>query len=240
LTTYFAERSRDELAAEVEAGFAFQHPQQDLAREHVDAHRRHERQVVVVRGKRRAWWNAAADLLQPWRLGLLLERDDLPVALEPEDAHLRRRLRVDRLRRDRHVGFVCLVRVDELAVVHAIQMVAGKDQVVLRLVLREVPGRLTDRIRRALIPVRIVRRLLGRKDLDEPAGESIESIGIGDVAVERGRVELRQDVDAADVRMEAPADRDVDQSIFAADRDGRLRSRRGQRKQPGDPDHRQG
>jgi hypothetical protein len=43
---------------------------------------------------------------------------------------------------DRDVGALRAVRVDELAVVHPVEMIAGEDQVVLRRVLREVPGRL--------------------------------------------------------------------------------------------------
>ena len=63
------------------------------------------------------------------------------------------------------------VRVDELAVVHPVQVVAGQDEVVVGVVLREVARRLADGIGRALVPVRIVGGLLGREDLDEPARE---------------------------------------------------------------------
>ena len=46
-------------------------------------------------------------------------------------------------------------------------MVACQDEVVLRLVLREVPRRLPHGVGRSLEPVRIVRRLFGRENLDE-------------------------------------------------------------------------
>ncbi len=186
-----------------------------------------------VLGERRTVRNAASNLLQARRLRLLLERADLSVLGEAEDAHLRRRVRIDRLRRDRDVGLLRFVRVDELAVVHPIQMVAGEDEIVVSLVLGEVAGRLAHRIRRALIPVRIVRRLLSREDFDEPAREDVQSIGIRNVAVERGRIELRQHVDSPDVGVQAAADRDVDQSVFAADRDRRLGTPGGQWKEPG-------
>ena len=49
--------------------------------------------------------------------------------------------------------------------------------------------------------------------------------------IERRGVELRQDEDAADVSVQAIADRHVDQPIFAADRDRRLRSMVRERKE---------
>jgi hypothetical protein len=44
------------------------------------------------------------------------------------------------------------------------------------------------------------------------------------VAIERRRIELRQDEDATDVGMQAPADRYIDEAVFAADRNGWLGS----------------
>ena len=99
------------------------------------------------------------------------------------------------------------------------------------LVLRDVSDRLPDGVGRSLIPVRVVGRLLGREDLDEPAGEPVELVGVVDVAVERRGIELGQHEDAPDVGMQAPADRHVDQAVLAADRHRRLRPRCGERKQ---------
>ena len=66
-----------------------------------------------------------------------LEGDDLAARVEAEDPHLRRGLDVDRLRGNRDVGALVVVRLDERRVVHAIEMIAGQDQVMPRLVLRE-------------------------------------------------------------------------------------------------------
>ena len=139
---------------------------------------------------------------------------------------------VDRLRRDGDVGAPIDVRVDHLVVVHPVEMIAGENQVVVGVVAREVPRRLPHGVGGALIPVRIVRRLLGGQDLDEALAEQVHPVGLGDVPVERRRVELRQHEDAADVRVQAVADRDVDQPVLAGDRHGRLRSELRQRKQP--------
>ena len=62
------------------------------------------------------------------------------------------------------------VRVDHLRVVHAVEMVAGENQVVVGVVAHEVARRLPHGIGRALKPVRVVGRLLGGQDLDEPRG----------------------------------------------------------------------
>ena len=70
------------------------------------------------------------------------------------------------------------VRVDQLAVIHPIQVVAGQNQDVIGLVRREVPLGLPHGVGGSLIPVRVVGRLLGRENLDEAAGENVELIGV--------------------------------------------------------------
>jgi hypothetical protein len=87
-------------------------------------------------------------------------------SIEPEDAH-RRASSAYRLRRDGDVGAAVDVRVDHLVVVHAVEMIAGENQVVVGVVPREVPRRLPHGVGRSLVPVRIVGRLLGGEDLDE-------------------------------------------------------------------------
>ena len=66
------------------------------------------------------------------------------------------------------------VGADQLRIVHPIQVIAGEDEVVVGLVLGDVSDRLANGVRGALIPVRVVGRLLGGEDLDEPAGEPVE------------------------------------------------------------------
>ena len=109
----------------------------------------------------------AAHLTEPRARRLLLERDDLPGAIEAEDPHLRRVCRRHGLRRDRDVGAALGVRLDQLRVVHPVQVIAGEDQVVVGVVLLEVAARLAHGVGRALEPVAAVGRLLGREDLDE-------------------------------------------------------------------------
>jgi hypothetical protein len=164
--------------------FPLEHVDQDASRKHIHTHRRHERPFVGVIGERRAVGDAASYLAQTCFFRLLLEGDDRPLAIEAEDTHLRRRLHVHRLSGNRDVGFLLTMRLDQLFVVHPVQMIAGEDQVVLGVVLYEMPRRLPDGISRALIPVGIVGRLLGGEDLDEPTRETVKAIGIRDVTIE--------------------------------------------------------
>ena len=83
--------------------------------------------------------------------------------------------------------------------------------------------RLAHRVGGPLKPVGIVGRLFGRDDVDEALAEQIHSIRLRDMTVQRRRVELRQHEDAAHVRVQAVADRHVDQPVFAANRHCRLR-----------------
>jgi hypothetical protein len=108
-------------------------------------------------------------------------------------------------------------------------MVTREDDVVLSRMLAEVPRRLAYGVRCSLVPVRVVGCLLGRENLDEAAREAVQPVGVRDVPVERGRVELREYEDAADVSVQAPADRNVDQAVLAADRYRRFGSGGGQR-----------
>lgn len=123
------------------------------------------------------------------------------------------------------------MRVEQLVEIHPVEMIAGEDQVIACLVAHEVAHRLAHGVRRALKPVGPVGRLLGREDLDEPVGEVIEPVRLRDVAVERRGVELRQDEDAPEFRVQTVGNRDVDQPVLPADRHGRLRPHVRQREQ---------
>ena len=174
-----AERRRNDLAAEVLGLVAREHVEQHVAREHVDAHRRDERLVRRVAGKR--WRPAGCSGRSP------------RAARASAFPRTRRSGRCDRTgrcpsptRRRCVTGCAAIVmsaraidvRVDQLAVVHAVEMIAGENQVVVGVVAGEVPRRLPHRVGGALKPVRVVRRLLGRQDFDEPVAEEIHPVGL--------------------------------------------------------------
>ena len=101
--------------------------------------------------------------------------------------------------------------------------------VLFAIVPREVARSLAHGVRRALEPMRVVRRLLGRQNLDETLGEEIHAIRLRNVPVEGRRIELRQDEDPADIGVQAVADRDVYEPVFSADGDCGLRALEGER-----------
>ena len=74
-------------------------------------------------------------------------------------------------------------------------MIPGEDEVGVGVVAHEMAERLADGIGRPLIPVGIIARLFGGENLDEPVAEEIHPVGLGGVAVERRRIELRQHED---------------------------------------------
>src|SRR4030066_142650 len=64
----------------------------------------------------------------------------------------------------------------------------------------------TSRVAPALVPVPILQALLGGEDVDEPVGENVEAVGLGDVTLQAGRVELGQHEDAVDAGVQAVGD----------------------------------
>ena len=177
--------------------------------------------------------HAAADDAQPFAIRLFLEAHDLPVMMEAKDPHAGRLFGMYRQRRDGDVCVLIDVRLEEAAVVHPIQMIAGENQVVIGLVPGKVPLRLAHCVGGALKPVRVVRCLFCRDDVDEAARERVHVIALRDVMVQRRRVELRQHEDAAEIGVQTVADRDIDQPVFPADGNRGLRPLLCQRKQTG-------
>ena len=88
------------------------------------------------------------------------------------------------------------MRLDQLPEVHAVELVAGEDQHLVRTLALDVGDVLADGVGGALVPVGALVGLLGGEHLDEPAAEHVELVGVGDVPVQADRQELRQDVDA--------------------------------------------
>jgi hypothetical protein len=60
----------------------------------------------------------------------------------------------------------------------------------------------------------------------------IELVGLGNVPVQRSGVELRQQINALQVGVEAVGNGDIDEAIFACQRNGGFGSLHGQRKKP--------
>ena len=119
-----------------------------------------------------------------------------------------------------------------LAVVHRVQLVARQDDELIVRVAPKVRDGATHGVRRPLIPHLRRRRLLGGEDRHEPAAEPIEDVGAGDMVVEARRVELRHDEDPIETGIDAVRDGHIDETVFARERNGRLRPVAREREQP--------
>ena len=124
---------------------------------------------------------------------------------------------------DRHVGLLGDVVGEHVPVVHLVDVVAGQDQDVLRVVALEDVHVLVDGIRGALIPGVLPHALRGRQQVDEllqaPVEEAPAALQVPDQAV---RLVLRGHPDSADARVHAVGQRKIDDAELAAERHGRF------------------
>ena len=90
----------------------------------------------------------------------------------------------------------------------------------------------TDRVRGALVPGGVGEGLFGGKDFDKAAGKMVEFVRLRDMAVERGGIELGEQINAPEMRIDAVGDRNVHQAVFARQGNCGLRAVARQRKQP--------
>ena len=67
-----------------------------------------------------------------------------------------------------------------------------------------------------------LKRLFGGPNLHPAGVEGVKIIGAGDMAVQGDRIELGQHGNMMDAGIDAVADGDIDQAVFASDRDGWL------------------
>ena len=175
-----------------------------LAREGVDAHGR----------------EVALGLLR-----LLLPLDDPVGLVEGQDPHPGRLRERDAPDGDRHVGTLAPVRRDERRVVHLVDVVAREDEDRLRVRVLQDAAVAEDRVGRPAVPLRdATPGDVGLEELDAPLRPiEVPRPPHADVVVERSRVVLGEDDDVVDVGVHAVREREVDDPVLPAERDGRLR-----------------
>jgi hypothetical protein len=101
-------------------------------------------------------------------------------------------------------------------------VIAGEDENVLGLLGADGINILIDGVGSALIPL-IADALHGGKDFDELPDFATENVpALADVAVEGKRFVLGEDVDAAEVGVEAVGESDIDDAIHSPEGDGGL------------------
>ena len=119
------------------------------------------------------------------------------------------------------------------AEIHPIQLVAAQNHELFEIVVEEMDEIFPHGVGRPFIPRGVGERLLRREDFHEPAaGKFVELVGARNVAVQRGRIELCQNVNAPEAGVDAVGDRDVHEPVFAGERHGGLGAVLRERKQP--------
>ena len=128
--------------------------------------------------------------------------------------------RVGRQSGDGDVGAGIRVLLEHAPVIHFVDVVAGEDDHVLRLLGADGIDVLIDRVGRPHVPV-FADPLHGRQDFDELADFAAENIpAFADLAIQRERLVLREDIDAAQAGVDAVGKRDVDDAVDAAEGNG--------------------
>ena len=131
-----------------------------------------------------------------------------------DHAELRGLAAVTRRAADGQVGLVLLVILDQVEVVHLVDVIAGQDHDVLGPLLLQRVDVLIDGVGRALIPM-LVDPLLRRHHVDEFAqlAAQITPPAEIDVPVQAHRLVLRQHQHLADAAVEAVREREIDDPI---------------------------
>lgn len=169
------------------------------------------------------------------RLRLLHETDDPPAVVQLHDTQARNLAAGHGNDGNGDVRLAFLVRLQQFAKVHAVQLVARQHQDLTTLVLLDVTDLLAHGVGGALIPVRGLVRLLGGQNLDETLAKRVELVGIGDVPVQTHAQKLRQHVNAVEAAIDAVADGNVDQPVFSGQGNGWLAPQLGEGIQAGPP-----
>src|SRR5208282_2879563 len=131
------------------------------------------------------------------------------------------------------IGVLLIVVLEHPAVVHFVDVVAGKNDDMRRLLAADRIDVLVNRVGGAHVPV--APRALGRRQqlvelaefLADDAGPSF-----ADVAIERERLVLSEDVDPPQAGVDAVGEGDVDDAIVPAERHGRLSAVTSQGEEP--------
>ena len=163
------------------------------------------------------------------RSGLFLKADDAPVLVHFEDAELARRLRDRNLNRGHgDVGGRIGVLLKHLGVVHLVDVIAGEDEHEFGTFASDRIDVLIDGVGGALIPL-LGDTHLRRNHFDVFAEAGKRRPGGANVAIQAESLVLGKDEDAAEVRIDAIGQCDVNDAVERAERNGGLGAVTGQR-----------
>ncbi len=133
--------------------------------------------------------------------------------------------------RDGHPGPVGQVLLDHLARIHPVDVVGAEHDHDIRLIIVDEVQRLEDRIRGPRVPPG-AESLLRRYRCDVVVEQIAHAPGRGDVAVQAVALVLRENTDPQVTCVGQVRQDEIDQSVEAAERDGRLGAVGGERREP--------
>ena len=228
----------DDLTAEVVARGEVLHKQllHGPGVEDVDTHGRDVRHLLGALGIESEDGGVHHHRLEGVARGLLGEVDDLAGVINLHEAERRGALLIHGHSGDGDVSLGLSMLEDEGLVVHAVEVITGKDDVLVALGLVEEPDVLAHSIRGALEPVLVLGRLLRGEHLDETlavVGADVVVVRLREVSVERGGVELREAVHLVDVGVDAVGHGQVDEPVVGAKGNRGLGAGLGERIQAG-------
>jgi len=155
--------------------------------------------------------------------GLLLKFIDGAVFAGIHDAEAGGLLERDFTDGDGAVGVALLVEAEHSGVVHFVDVVAGEDQHVVRVIALDERDILIDGVGRALVPLGVFTLGVGRQDLHAAVrGVEAPRLAVADVLVELQRLILGQNADRVDLGVYAVGKRKINDAVFAAERNGRF------------------
>ena len=208
----------EDVAAEVFVSCGFEEIDKEVAIEQVDAHRR---KVLAAAGFDTALVDPGgwcADAVEGRIIfGFFDEAGDFTGVIELHDAEAAGRGAGHGYSGDGDISVGGQVRFEHGSEVHAVELVAGEDEDVADAVFSEEADLFANGVSGALIPVGTIEGLLGGEDFDKAVVEQVEIVGLSDVTVETDGIELGEDVDAADIAVDAVGNGYVDEAILATE-----------------------
>src|SRR5262249_43176783 len=160
---------------------------------------------------------------QAGALGLLFKTGDAAAAVDLHYAEVVGLTGINEDGGQGHVGAGGVVLVQHGLVVHFVDVIAGQDDHVLALLAANGIDVLVNGVGGAQVPV-LAHALHGWQDLDELAQlpRHHRAPAFADVAVQRKRLVLGEDIHAAQVGVDAVGERDIDDAVVAAEGHGGL------------------
>ena len=165
---------------------------------------------------------------------LFVESEDASVVIGFDNAEFRGELSVEGNGGDGDFGAASHVEIDHAADIHAVDVIASEDGHNVRVGLLDQIDVLKNGVGSSLIPGFVLGAHLRGDVNDEVAlQQAAELPSLAEVLEQRLAAELGEHIDGVDSGIDEIAQDEIDDPIFAAERDGGLGTFPGKRKEPG-------